>query len=157
MKARARGAKLIVIDPRLTATTSKADLWLRPRPGTDGALALGMLNIIINEELYDTDFVDKWCVGFEELRQRVQEYPVEKVAEITWVPAEDIKKAARMYATIKPALLYARVALEMIANSTQSIRAINILIAITGNMDVKGGNIFQCFPPGYLNRGFFQK
>ena len=83
MKARARGAKLIVIDPRLTATTSKADLWLRPRPGTDGALALGMLNIIINEELYDADFVDRWCAGFEELRQRVQEYPVEKVAEIT--------------------------------------------------------------------------
>jgi len=155
MKARARGAKLIVIDPRLTATASKADLWLRPRPGTDGALALGMLNIIINEGLYDKDFVDKWCVGFEELRQRVQEYPVEKVAEITWVPAEDIKKAAKMYATIKPAILYARVALEMIANSTQACRAINILIAITGNMDVKGGNIFQCFPKGYLNRGFF--
>ena len=157
VKARTRGAKVIVIDPRLTATASKADLWLQLRPGTDGALALGMLNIIINERLYDADFVDKWCVGFEELKQRVQEYPLEKVAKITWVPAEDIRKAARMYATTKPAALYARVAPEMISNSTQSIRAINLLIAITGNVDVKGGNVFQCFPAGYHPRGFFHR
>ena len=157
IKARSTGAKVIVIDPRLTETASKADLWLQIRPGTDGALALGMLNVIISESLYDRGFIDKWCVGLGELKQRVQDYPIEKVAEITWLSAEDIKKAARMYATIKPAVLYARVGLEIIYNSTQSIRAVNSLIAITGNIDVKGGNIFQCFPPGFRGRGFIHR
>jgi anaerobic selenocysteine-containing dehydrogenase len=86
------GAKLVVIDPIFTETASQADIWLQVRPGTDGALALGMLNVIINEGLYDKDFVDKWCVGFDKLKERVQEYPPGKVAEITWVTADDIKK-----------------------------------------------------------------
>jgi len=155
LQAKGRGAKVIVIDPRLTATASKADMWLQLRPGTDGALALGMLNVIINEGLYDKQFVDKWCVGFEELRRRVQEYPPERAGEITWVPADEIKKAARVYAATKPASLYVQVGPEQIFNSTQSCRAICCLIAITGNLDVKGGNIFPCFPKGALMRIFF--
>jgi len=150
MQARARGAKSIFVDPRYTPLASKADLWLQLRPGTDAALALGMLNVIINEGLYDTEFVNKWCIGFDELRGRVQEYPPEKVAEITWVPKDDIVKAARWYATIKPACLYTRAALEMVPNAVQSQRALACLRAVTGNIDVKGGNVFDCFPPGFI-------
>ena len=149
MKAKAGGAKLIVIDPRFTGAVSKADIWLQVRPGTDGALALGMLNVIINEELYDKEFVEKWCVGFEELKERVQEYPPERVAEITWIPAEDIEKAARTYATTKPATIYAQVANEQSFNSTQTCRAVACLRAITGNLDVKGGNVFNCVGSGF--------
>ncbi|MEM3703316.1 MAG: molybdopterin-dependent oxidoreductase, partial [Candidatus Bathyarchaeia archaeon] len=145
------GAKLIVVDPRFTVLASKADLWLQVRPGTDAALALGMLNVIINEELYDKEFVERWCIGFEELRKRVKEYPPEKVAEITRVPAELIKEAARMYATIKPACLYARTALEGLHNTGQTLRALNMLIAVTGNFDVKGGNRAPTLPKGYMS------
>ncbi len=147
-----RGTKVIVVDPRFTVNASKADLWLQPRPGTDAALALGMLNIIINEELYDKEFVNKWCIGFEELRQRVQEYPLEKVAEITWVAKDDIIKAARLYATIKPATLYQRASIEMQMNSVQTLRALAILRAVTGNIDIEGGNVFCCFPEGYVHQ-----
>jgi anaerobic selenocysteine-containing dehydrogenase len=111
---------------------AKADHWLQIRPGTDGALALGMLNIVINEGLYDQGFVEKWGVSFDELKERIQEYPPKKVAEITWISEDDIRKIARMYATLKPSCLYIRVAPEMIFNSTQSLRAMAILVAITG-------------------------
>jgi anaerobic selenocysteine-containing dehydrogenase len=96
-----KGAKLIVIDPRRTILASKADHWMQIRPGTDGALALGMLHAIIAEDLYDRDFVSKWTIGFNELAERVKSYSPEKVAEITWIPASTIKAAARMYATAK--------------------------------------------------------
>lgn len=150
LKARLkRSAKLIVIDPRFTETVSQADIWLQVRPGTDGALALGMLNVIINEGLYDKEFVNKWCVGFEELKERVQEYPPEKVAEITWVHAKDIKRVARIYATTKPATIFSMVANEQSFNSTQTCRAVCCLRAITGNIDVKGGNVFPSVPKGF--------
>lgn len=136
-----RGAKLVVIDPRVTASAKKADIHARLRPGTDGALALGMLNAIINEELYDADFVDKWTIGFDELKKSIQDYPPEKVEKITWVPAQTIKEMARMYATTKPACISPRNALDQHTNSSCAIRAINILMAVTGNLDVKGGNI----------------
>lgn len=153
LTARARGAKLIVVDPRFTALASKADIWLQVRPGTDDALALGFLNVIINGELYDKEFVDKWCVGFDKLRERVQQYPPEKVSEITWVPAERIREAAAMYATTKPAVLKARVAIDQIFNGVQAVRAQVILIAITGNIDVKGGNVFSAERPGLWSYG----
>ena len=75
-----RGSKLITIDPRATWFTTRSEVHLQNRPGTDGAIALGMLNVIINEGIYDKKFVEKWCYGFEELKKRVQEYPPEKVA-----------------------------------------------------------------------------
>jgi anaerobic selenocysteine-containing dehydrogenase len=74
---------LIVIDPRRTELAAMADIWLQVRPGTDAALALGMMNVIIAEELYDKEFVSKWCYGFEELREHVRDFPPEKVAGIT--------------------------------------------------------------------------
>lgn len=146
-RARARGAKLIVINPRFTELPSKADIWLQIRPGTDGALALGMLNIIINENLYDRQFIDKWCIGFDELSERVQEYTPEKVAEITGLDRDDIVKVTRMYATTKPAALYRRSGIEQIVNAVQTCRAIAMLIVLTGNLETPGGNFFPVASP----------
>lgn len=143
-----QGTKLIAIDPRCTWETSRAALWLRIRPGTDGALALAMLNVIINERLYDKAFVDKWTYGFDELKERVQEYPPDKVAEITWIPKNDIIKAARMYAESKPASIRFGQPLDCNAQATSSIHALNCLWAITGNIDIPGGNIIARPPYG---------
>jgi anaerobic selenocysteine-containing dehydrogenase len=140
-EARERGIKLIVIDPRVTCYAKKADFHAQLRPGTDGALALGLLHVIIKEELYDKEFVKKWTTGFEKLAKHIEQYSPEKVAKITWVPAKTIKDIARMYATTKPACISPRNALDQHTNSSVAIRAIDILMAITGNLDVKGGNI----------------
>jgi len=140
-EARARGIKLIVVDPRVTSYTKKADFHAQLRPGTDGALALGLLHVIIKEGLYDKQFVEKWTIGFEKLENHIKQYSPEKVAKITWVPAKTIKDIARMYATIKPACISPRNALDQHTNSSVAIRAIDILMAITGNLDVRGGNI----------------
>lgn len=150
LRAKHEGAKLVIVDPRKTPLAKRADLWLPIRPGTDDALALGMLNVIINEELYDKEFVNNWCAGFEKLKERVQEYPIEKVAEITWLESEKIEKAARMYAEAKPtACINAYNALETSTNAVQTIRAIQILAAVCGTIDSKGG-ILLPKPPGII-------
>jgi len=136
-----KGAKLIAIDPRETEVTRRAELWLRVRPSSDLALALAMINVIINEGLYDKDFVDKWTIGFDKLKTHVQDYPPEKVEEITWVPADLIVKAARLYATNRPGHIEWGNALEHNVNSFQASRAISILMSITGNLGVPGGEI----------------
>jgi thiosulfate reductase/polysulfide reductase chain A len=151
--ARRRGAKLIVVDPRRTYLASKADIWLQVRPGTDAALALGMINTIIEEELYDREFVTEWCHGFEQLQDHVKAFSPEKVADITWVSAEKIRAAARLYAATKPATLHHRVAVEHNINSVQTDRAFIILIALTGNIDIKGGNLLFAPRKGYISNG----
>jgi anaerobic selenocysteine-containing dehydrogenase len=144
-----RGAKLIVIDPRRIRIASKATHWLQIRPGTDCALALAMLHTIIDEELYDKDFVANWTVGFDKLRERLVDYSPEKVADVSWVLAEAIRAAARTYATTKPACIQWGVALDQNINTFQVIRAILILSGITGNIDVPGGDVFFV-PPANL-------
>lgn len=135
----ANGAKLIVIDPRRTPL-AKEGLHLQIRPGTDCALALSMLNVIIAEGLYDREFVDKYTLGFDKLKEHVRQYPPEKVEEITWVPAADIKNAARIYATAKPAsIVPGTCALDMQINGLQNTRIFSILQAVTGNVDIPGG------------------
>ena len=142
IEAKKNGAKLIVVDPRLTETAERADIWLQLRPGTDGALALGMLNIIINEQLYDKRFVDNWCLGFNRVKETVQQYPPEKVEGITWVPKDDIASAARAYATHRPAVLTMGVATCHIGTGAKSaVQAKAILRAITGNLDIQGGDV----------------
>jgi anaerobic selenocysteine-containing dehydrogenase len=141
------GLKLIVVDPRDTSTAREADIWLRPRLGTDAALLLGMIRVIIDEDLHDKEFIRRWCHGFDPLVQRVQEYPVEKVAEITGVPAESIREAARAYATTKPAQILHLTGLEEQPNATQSLHARYILPAITGNIDVQGGDMMLAVHP----------
>ncbi len=141
--AKRRGAIIIVVDPRATPLAKKADIHIQIRPGSDCALALSLLNVIIAEELYDEVFVKKWTVGFDRLREHVKEYSPEVVEKITWVPAETIRKFATMYATNKPAVIAQGVSLDHCPNGVQNSRAISILIAITGNLDIPGGNIYN--------------
>ena len=152
-KAKRSGqAKMIVIDPRRTKHAKIADYWLQIRPGTDDALALGMINVIINEKLHDHEFVKKWCIGFKELAERVKEYTPEKVARITWIPPDTIIAISRLYAKSNSAVLYHRVAVEHHSNAIQTLRAFAILIAITGNIDSPGGNVIPHYPKGYIGR-----
>jgi anaerobic selenocysteine-containing dehydrogenase len=134
------GLKLIVVDPRGTDPAVEANLWLQPRPGTDAALLLGMINTIISEGLYDKDFVDRWCYGFDRLVERVRDYTPRRVAGITGVPLEKINEAARMYATNKPGLIFHVNGLEEQANATQALHSRYILAAITGNIDIPGSD-----------------
>ncbi len=221
-KGQAKGLKLIVVDPRRNQLAAKADVWLRVKPATDDALALGWLNVIIKEELYDKPFVENWTnapflirtdsgkslreadiadggsssnfvvwdassdapVGYDSstveyktssakpaltgtfkvrlaggeevecetvwqrLAAKVEEYTPERVEEITSVPKEQIVAAARMYASTKPAVLMTHMGTAMNINSIQTSRALSILIAITGNLDVLEGNLFARFPAG---------
>ena len=141
-EARRNGAKLIIVDPRRTPLAADADIWMQVRPATDCALALGMLNVVINEGLYDREFIDKWAVGFDELKQHVQEYSPQRVAEITWVPAETIVEAARMYAQNKPGCIgQGGGGLCHSTNTFQTNRAIALLVALIGNIDVPGSHI----------------
>jgi anaerobic selenocysteine-containing dehydrogenase len=151
-KALERGAKLIVIDPRKTEFAARADYWVRLRPATDLALALGLLNVVINEGLYDKTFVENWTVGFDELKDAVQDYPPEKVEEIVWVPAETIREVARFYVANSPAVVDSGNALEQNINNFQTNRAIFILEAICGNIGRPGGEI-QWATPQILKRG----
>jgi len=140
-QARKRGAKLIVVDPRFTQAAQKADIYAPIRPGSDVALALGLINLIITEELYDADFVDRWTSGFELLAERVQAFTPDKVEEITGVRAEDVRQIAETYATNRPGWMDAGNALEHHSNSAQTLRALMILRALTGNIDVPGGHV----------------
>jgi anaerobic selenocysteine-containing dehydrogenase len=133
------GGKLIAVDPRETALTKQSDIWLQLRPGTDTALFLSLIHVIIEEGLYDKAFVDQWCYGFDELKARAGEYPPEKAAEITWVSADKIKEAARMLGENSPFYTWNGMGTEQLQNSIQAIHARFILAAITGSMDVEGG------------------
>lgn len=137
-----QGLKLVVIDPRKTEAAEAADIWLQPRPGTDGALALAFLNVIIEENLYDMEFVEKYTFGFDKLAERVKEYPPEKVSKITGVPADKIREVARLYAMTKPADLMAGVKFDQFGlNTSQAQRTIACLRAMTGNLNVMGGEL----------------
>lgn len=141
-----RGAKLIIVDPRMNWLASRAEHWLQVRPGSDTALALGMINYIIEENLYDHDFVDRWCYGFDELKERVAGYDLDKVEQITWVPKEKIVAAVRAYATAKRASLQWGLATDQKPNGTQMGQALVSLMAITGNVDIPGGNTIGTIP-----------
>ena len=140
-RALRRGAKLIVVDPRPIPMARRADVWLRIRPGTDMALALAMQHVIINEGIYDREFVEKYCYGFDKLKEHVQKYTPEWAEGVTSVPREDIVKAARLYAIERPGCIYIRLGSgAQQVTSTQTCRSISMLIGITGNVDLKGSN-----------------
>lgn len=144
LEAREGGMKLVVVDSRRTEIAAQADLHLQPRPGTDGALALAFMHVIFKEKLYDRDFVENWTIGFEDLRQYVEEYSPQRVAEITGVRAEKIIMAAKMYAQDHPSKLQTSGCSTVhTTNGVQNHRAILMLPALTGNLDVPGGNCMQ--------------
>ena len=147
LEARKRGLKLIVIDPRRTRIASMADIHLQVRPGTDGALALGMMNIIINEKLYDKAFIEKWTVGFDDLQALVQKYTPAYVEKITWVPAAKTREASILYATQKPAQILTSNSTTHHANGVQNHRAIILLPAITGSVEVPSDNRYTSPAP----------
>jgi len=143
LDARQRGAEVIVIDPRKTATVKlTGGRWIPIRPGTDGALALGLIHILIEEELYDEGFVRDWTIGFEELEKVVQHYRPEIVHQITGIPADEIIALAREIAEARGVsqLMYA--GLEYSNSGVQNIRATLVLWALAGQMDVPGGLCF---------------
>ena len=136
--------KRIVIDPRWIKEARDADLWLQIRPGTDTALALGWMHVIINEELYDKEFVEKWTYGFDKLKERVQEYSPKRVSEITWIPEEKIIESARFYAENSPAhIQWGSPTGYYGPNADQTERARCCLRALTGNVGNLGGNHFN--------------
>lgn len=144
VRAKKRGARLIVIDPRRIKEVDMADLWLQIRPGTDVALMLGWIRLIIQEGLYDRDFVARWTVGFEDLKRSADPYTPEKVSEITMIPADLVRESARMYATTRPAAIPFGYGLDKQGiNATQCARGRAILRAITGNLEVPGGDLFS--------------
>ncbi|HUH65959.1 MAG TPA: molybdopterin-dependent oxidoreductase [Syntrophales bacterium] len=148
------GMELIAIDPRRIDSIKRTKMWLQVRPGTDNALALGFLNVIISEGLYDKEFVEKWTVGFPELALHVKDFTPEKVSEITWVPPELIRDAARCYATAKPAVIQWGNPIEHNIFAFDTARALICLMAITGNLDVPGGNV-EARDPAIVGLGPF--
>ncbi len=145
----AKGMKLIAVDPRITPTTERAHIHLRPRPGTDGALALSMANVIIEENLYDAELVGKYAYGFDEYKAYVKSFTPERGEELTGVPAEKIRAAARMYATAERACIQPSASpVVHHTNGVQNYRAIFMLAALTGNYDIRGGNYAE--PPSWL-------
>ncbi|MBS3756811.1 MAG: molybdopterin-dependent oxidoreductase [Desulfobacterales bacterium] len=136
------GAKLIVVDPRGTRMAKKADHWLQIRPGTDVAMALCFMHVIIENELYDKPFVENWTEGFEELRAHVAEFTPEKTEEVTWVPADQIRAAATAFAENAPAAVGPGMGGVCQANDAFDLtRSLTMLAAITGNLEVPGGNL----------------
>lgn len=142
--AQQRGAKVVVIDPMASETALKADQWIPLRPGTDGAMALAMIYTVIKEDLYDHDFVEKWCFGFDKLVPFIEQYTPEWAEGVTGVPAATIVDLAREYAGTPRACIHDGNNFALHTNVVQSVRAIAILRAITGHIDVEGGNC--CFP-----------
>jgi anaerobic selenocysteine-containing dehydrogenase len=133
-------AKLVVVDPKKIPLADRAEMYLRIRPGTDGAMALAMINVIINEKLYDDDFINKYTYGFDKLVPHIQKYTPEWAEKITWVHADDIRKLARLFAKTKGTGIYQGTCTQdQTANGTQNSRLFSILQTITGNINVSGG------------------
>jgi anaerobic selenocysteine-containing dehydrogenase len=141
-KAQKQGAYVVVIDPRRTLTARSADEHIQPRPATDGALALGLMHVIFAENLHDEPWLEAHTLGWRELRERASQFPPERVAEITGVPAETIVTLARRYVTTKPALLKTADGVQRHGNGGQTIRALACLPALIGQYGVRGGGLF---------------
>ena len=136
----AKGSKLVVVDPKRISLAKRADLYLPIRPGTDGALALALMHVIIKENLYEKDFVEQWTHGFDRLVPHIEPYTPEWAEKITWVPAEDIRRLARLYAQAESASIFQGTnTQDQTANGTQNSRAFSILQTITGNINNPGG------------------
>ena len=152
-EARRQGAKLVVIDPYRTRTAKCADWYLPINPGTDAALALGLMHVIINENLYDSDYVTRYTIGFEDLKARVQEYPPDKVSGWTGISTADIRTLAREYATQKPAVIRVNYGIQRSERGGMAVRAVTMLPCLTGSWKQLGGGLQLSLSGAYgLNR-----
>ncbi|HKC43919.1 MAG TPA: molybdopterin oxidoreductase family protein [Burkholderiales bacterium] len=142
--AKRRGAKLVAIDPWRSQTAEKCHQHVRVLPGTDGALALGMMNVIIGEDLIDRDYVARYTLGFAELAERVRDYPPEKVARLCGITVDEIVNLAREYATAKPAAIRVNYGLQRHAGGGMAVRTIACLPALIGAWrDPAGGVVLS--------------
>jgi anaerobic selenocysteine-containing dehydrogenase len=140
-EARRQGARLVVIDPYRTRTAACADWYLPINPGTDVALALGMMHVIIIEDLYDKDYVARYTQGFEALQERVKDYPPERVSHWTGISAEDIRRLAHEYAIQRPACIRLNYGVQRSENGGMAVRSIAMLPCITGSWKEVGGGL----------------
>jgi anaerobic selenocysteine-containing dehydrogenase len=140
-EARRMGAKLVVIDPFRTRTARASDWHLAIRPGTDVALAMGLMHCIIRDDLFDKPYVAARTLGFEELKARAAEYTPQRVAEITGLPADDIVRLAREYATASPSVIRLNYGVQRAENGGMAVRAIAMLPVITGAWAKPGGGL----------------
>jgi anaerobic selenocysteine-containing dehydrogenase len=148
------GAKLLVIDPRKIDIAKRGDRWIGLRPQSDGVLALGMIKVIIEENLYDPEFVAKWTVGFEKLLEHVKTFSLTDVETLTWISRSEIEKAARLYAQTKPVCLVVGNGIERSVHAFQQLRAIFIMRALVGDFNTPGGNI-RLTPAPFTRLGHF--
>jgi anaerobic selenocysteine-containing dehydrogenase len=139
LDAQEAGARVAVVDPRSTDTSDAADLHLQPRPGTDAALALGLANVIVEEGLHHRSFLERHSHGFDAYAQRIREFPVDRTARITGLPPDQIRELALRYAGARPALLIAGFGLQRHRRAGQTMRAVALLPALTGNIGIPGG------------------
>jgi anaerobic selenocysteine-containing dehydrogenase len=143
LEAQKRGAKIVVIDAYRSRTAKAADWHISPKPGTDGALAMGFINSIIQQGLIDQDYVDNHSLGFAELKARAAEFTPDYVEKVTGVKAADVEKFAREFATVQPSVIRLGVALERSAGGGQAIRAVCSLPALVGSWRHVGGGLLQ--------------
>jgi anaerobic selenocysteine-containing dehydrogenase len=154
-EAQNNGAKVVVVDPVRTRSAEAADWHLAIRPGTDAALAMGMIHVIIAEGLVDRDYVERYTAGYDALARRAADYPAERVAQITGIPAGDVRTLARDYARSQPSAIRIGVAIERNRNGGQAVRALSCLPALVGAWRRPGGGILQlplwAFPINWKN------
>jgi anaerobic selenocysteine-containing dehydrogenase len=154
-QARRQGARIVTIDPYCSPTAARSDWWIPIRPGTDAALALGLMHIIFRENWQDTDYLERYCVGAEALRQRVlQEYPPERVAHITGLPVADLERLAREYACARqlfagPALIRLNYGVQRHGGGAMAVRTITCLPALTGDWRYPGAGAFLSTSKAY--------
>jgi anaerobic selenocysteine-containing dehydrogenase len=141
LEARRKGARLIAIDPFRSLTAEKCDQHLAIRPGTDGALALGMMHVLIEEGLIDLDYIERYTIGFEELKGRVRDYHPEKVALITGVDRQSVVTLAREYGKARPSVIRLNYGMQRHAGGGMAVRAIACLPALTGDWRHAGGGV----------------
>ena len=142
-EAKRRGATVVVIDPLRTRTAAAADWHLRPRPGSDAALALGMMNVILADGLEDADYIERHAAGFDEFRERVRAYPAARAAELTGIPAADVERLARLYAGTRPALIRTVVGPEKHPAGGMLFRTLACLPVVTGAWRDLGGGLLH--------------
>src|SRR3972149_1720342 len=133
-RAKDKGGKLIVANPREIALCRNADLWLSHRPGSDVALLMGMMRVIVDENLYDAAFIEKRCENFDAFKASLANFDLDSVEKISGVPKQKIAEAARMYATSKPAAILYAMGITQHSHGTDNVLAIANLAMLTGNI-----------------------